>query len=163
MEFPRKRNAGKVRSRWVGPGKTKTKFVGPPKRTKRQKSTGKPSNDDDYCSATEDDNFFTDDHDQSCEREFSKKQNYGATKQKEFIYWEKHNTDYLSIFAKKFENIPSSCCFCIDRITTSFVWCKSCGPLSFYCIDCAQKIHKNTLFHSLVEIQVFFFFNIIYD
>ncbi|XP_066912363.1 uncharacterized protein [Clytia hemisphaerica] len=153
MEFPKKRNGSKIKSKWIGLRKRKTKIAGPPKITNFKISNVPVTNDDNgYDCDVE--NF--DEHDVGTYDEdfVPKKQCYGINKEKELICWDKHNIDYCLIYAMKFNTFPSHCCFCNDEVITSFVWCKSCGPLSFYCHDCAYKIHKNTLFHSLVEVQV---------
>ncbi|XP_066935364.1 uncharacterized protein [Clytia hemisphaerica] len=78
---------------------------------------------------------------------------YERAKAKEHCRWDELNNDFVEMFSKQYNNLlPSKCCFCEESLIECCVWCKSCGPSTIYCKDCALKIHQNIHFHSLIEV-----------
>lgn len=160
MPFSKSKRKGvNISSTRLFNGKIKKSLKGPPKKvnTNNQRLDDNEAEGSSLAASFDIDehnvlNFIVD------EELVPKKQSYELGKIKELGYWDKYNVDYCKLFAERFDDfLPTSCCFCEIELIESCVWCKSCGPLSVYCHQCAIKVHKNVHFHSLVEVDVSIF------
>ena len=151
MTFPRGKRKGNrlvVTRRFSG--KKVTKVINPPKRKKdiNQEHTydeDTTTNPMPNCEEFENPSEMNYD---------IKRTRYEIFKEKEYSYWDEQN-DFVGMYSKKYEEfLPSLCCLCEKTLADGCVWCKSCGPSTIYCEDCATKLHENIHFHSLVQVMV---------
>ena len=80
---------------------------------------------------------------------------YTKRKQKAAERWECIQNMALDTVITSMSEPQMSCAACKD--SAGIVRCFQCGPLLFYCENCAIEIHQNMLFHHYMEIwQVFY-------
>uniref|UniRef100_A0A7M5X5P9 CxC2-like cysteine cluster KDZ transposase-associated domain-containing protein n=1 Tax=Clytia hemisphaerica TaxID=252671 RepID=A0A7M5X5P9_9CNID len=160
MVFPaRKGSTYKVASTWVSNKRRKTRLKGPPKYNQRSNAKDIPSTSSSYQTNVphERDNFtsmLSDNEVDTPDMEQQKKGRYELGKKKELGHWDRYNTEFLKLYAQKLDFAPECCCFCEEVFPAGYIWCKSCGPITYYCYDCATKIHQNIPFHNLLEVKV---------
>ena len=76
-------------------------------------------------------------------------------KDAELSHWEILNNDLVRQYSKKYDMYPDHpCVICNAVFDKNYIWCESCGPLSVYCQDCAEVVHRTMNFHTAVEITV---------
>ena len=160
MPFPKSKRKGvNISSTRFVNGKRKKVLKGPPKKVSTNNKNTDNNEEEGLSLAV---SFDIDEHNVSDfvvdEKLVPKKQSYELGKIKELGHWDKYNVDYCKLFAERFDDfLPTNCCFCEIDLIQSCVWCKSCGPISVHCLQCAIKVHKNIQFHSLVEVNVSIF------
>lgn len=82
---------------------------------------------------------------------------YEKNKEKELCSWNSvKSADICGNYATKYKMLLEQKCIKCNTFLNEVIWCKTCGPFSTYCQDCADLHHKNMVFHDAIILKPHF-------